>query len=49
MSITSRIYPSAGESMGLELIADGQVEVMNMQVYEMGSVYSEETVAPFYQ
>lgn len=47
-SITSRIYPTLEESMGVQLFSDGEVKVKNLEVYNMKSVFTDEVKAPYY-
>jgi len=49
VSITSRVFPSLESSMGLEIVGDSGLVVERLAVYEMGSVYAEETVKPYYE
>ncbi len=49
-SITSRIYPVSKASQGLSLFEkNGSIEIINLEIYEMKSVYLTETVDGYYQ
>ncbi|WP_229068731.1 GH32 C-terminal domain-containing protein [Actinoplanes sp. DH11] len=39
-AITSRVYPSRNDSLGLQLWADSPTTVKNLKVWQMGSAYS---------
>lgn len=48
-SITSRIYPVNGNSMGLSIFAlNGEMRILNLEIYEMQSVYNHPTVPGYY-
>lgn len=49
VGITTRIYPSIKDSMGLELISTGEVIIKNLEVYQMKSIFVEETQEPYYE
>ena len=49
VSITSRIYPVNGNSMGLSLFAlRGEMRIRNIEVYRMNSIYNDPTVPGYY-
>lgn len=47
-SITSRIYPSLSDSIGVQLFADGEVKVKNLEVYSMKAIFIDEVKEPYY-
>lgn len=50
VSMTSRLYPTLGTSMGVALFGtESDITIKQLDVYEMGSVYTSETVPPYYE
>jgi sucrose-6-phosphate hydrolase SacC (GH32 family) len=50
VSISTRIYPVNGESMGITLYSkNGEVTVNRIEIYEMKSVFTEDIVEPYYE
>lgn len=48
-SITSRIYPTRRESQGISLFANnGQIKIVRLEIYQMKSVFLDDTVPGFY-
>ncbi|MGO4548514.1 GH32 C-terminal domain-containing protein [Paenibacillus sp. 2TAB23] len=48
VSITSRIFPTLEMATGLEIFGDSSLVVDRLTVFEMGSVYTDATVKPYY-
>jgi len=47
-SLTTRVFPSRGDSMGLQIWADGNITVKSMKVWRMKSAYGDGTIVPPY-
>lgn len=47
-SLTTRVFPSKGDAMGLKLWADGNITVKSMNVWEMKSAYGDGSIVPGY-
>ena len=39
-SLTSRVYPSRDDALGLQLFADGPAQVKSLRVWQMGGAFS---------
>ncbi len=47
-SLTTRVFPSKSDAMGLQLWADGNIKIQSMKVWEVKSAYGDGTIVPAY-
>ena len=47
-SITSRVYPTLPESVGLSLFGDSDVQIDSLKVWQLGSAFGDGSIVPAY-